>query len=125
MLLFAISMSSMSASAERERGAGTDALVVVVDGDREGLLGGLLPDDVLLEEGEDLFRLRQVELARGLFAGLGEALFDDLVAELDALVADVDAGTGDQLLDLLLALAAERALEQVGALADACHARPP
>ena len=88
--------------------AGADALVVVVDRDGEGLLGRLLADDVLLEEGEDLFRLRQLELARGLFAGFGETLFDDLVAELDAFVADVDAGTGDQLLHLLLATCRRR-----------------
>ena len=94
---------------------------MVVDGDGEGLLRGLLADDVLLEEGEDLLRLRQFELAGLGLAGLGEALFDDLVAELDALVADVDAGPGDELLDLLLALSAEGALEQVGALTDACH----
>src|SRR5262249_34574169 len=36
-------------------------------------------------------------------------LREHLVAELDAHVADVDAGTGDQLLHLVLALAAERA----------------
>src|SRR5690606_15290822 len=40
-----------------------------------------------------------------------ELLLDDLVAELNALVADVDPGAGDQLLDLLLGLAAEGALE--------------
>jgi hypothetical protein len=94
---------------------------VVVDGDRESLLRGLLPDDVLLEEGEDLLRLRQVELARGLLARFGETLLDDLVAELDALVADVDARPSDELLHLLLALATKGALEQVGALPDACH----
>ena len=41
--------------------------------------------------------------------GAGELLVDDLVAEIDALVADVDAGPGDQLLDLPLRLAAEAA----------------
>ena len=60
-----------------------------------------------------------------LFAGFGEALLDDLVAQFDALVADVDAGTGDQLLHLLLAFAAEGTLEQVGALPDAGHSRSP
>ena len=40
-----------------------------------------------------------------------ELLVDDLVTEIDALVADVDAGPGDQLLDLPLALAAEAAEE--------------
>ncbi len=37
-----------------------DALVVVVDGDREGALGGLLADHVLLQDVVDLARLRQV-----------------------------------------------------------------
>src|SRR4029434_8026794 len=36
-------------------------------------------------------------------------LVDDLVAEIDALVADVDARSGDQLLDLPLRLPAETA----------------
>jgi hypothetical protein len=73
---------------------------VVVDGDGERPLGGLLADHVLLEDGVDLLRLRQVlelEARRS-----GQLLVDDLVAEIDALVADVDARTGDQLLDLAL-----------------------
>ena len=102
-----------------------DALVVVVDRDRQGALGGLLPDHVLLEEREDLARLGQVEVGDDAGGGLGHALFDDLVAQLDALVADVDARPRDQLLDLLLALSAEGALEQVGALTDARHQAPP
>src|SRR5688572_33110429 len=42
-------------------------------------------------------------------------LLVDLVAELDALVADVDRRPGDELLDVLLALAAEGAAQLVGA----------
>src|SRR5690606_21708153 len=99
--------------------AGLDALVVVVDRDRERALGALLADDVGVEELEDLTRLG--ELDEPQLARLGELLLDDLIAELDALVADVDAGAGDQLLDLLLALAAERALEQVGTFSYARH----
>ncbi len=102
--------------------AGLDALVVVVDGDREGPLGRLLADDVLLEEVEDLLRLRQLD--HGDLGGLGELLLDDLVAEIDALVADVDTWSGDELLDLLLGLAAEGALEEVGPVPDASHCRP-
>jgi hypothetical protein len=44
---------------------------------------------------------------------LGELLADDVVAQVDALVADVDARTGDELGHLLLALAAERAVDEV------------
>src|SRR5204863_9580143 len=62
---------------------------------------------VLVEDVVDLPRLGQVldvEARRG-----GELLVDDLVAEIDALVADVDARAGDQLLDLALRLSAEAA----------------
>src|SRR5207237_1255550 len=80
------------------------ALVVVVDRYRERSLGALLADDVLLKYGVDLLRLRQildVERRRAR-----ELLIDDLVTEIDALVADVDAWPSDQLLDLPLRLSA-------------------
>ena len=83
------------------------ALVVVVDRYGQRALGLLLTDDVLVEHVVDLARLGQrldVERRRS-----GELLVDDLVTEIDALVADVDPGTGDQLLDLALGLAAEGA----------------
>ena len=49
--------------------ADLDALVVVVDGDREGALGGVLADHVLLQDLVDLARLGQVlELDRGAAA---------------------------------------------------------
>ena len=48
-------------------------------------------------------------LSRSSCGGSRQLLVDDLVTEIDALVADVDAGAGDQLLDLPLALAAEAA----------------
>src|SRR3954447_8581196 len=100
-------------------GAGLDPLVVVVDGDRQRLLRVVLPDHIAVEELVDLFRLGQlVELDVGAF---GQLLFDDLVAQVDALVADVDAGACDEFLDLLLALPAEGALEQVATVTDACH----
>src|SRR6202020_3009256 len=58
-------------------------------------------------------------------AGLSDILLDDLVAEVDALVAYVHAWAGDELLDLLLALATERALQQVPTVTDACHPDTP
>src|SRR6185312_9701192 len=85
-----------------------DPLVVVVDGDREDLLRAVLTDHVLVEDLLDLCRLgdraRTVRLV--LFLDL---LGDDVVAQTDALVTDVDGGTGDQLLHLLLRFAAEGA----------------
>src|SRR5437763_13464630 len=47
--------------------------------------------------------------------GLRDLLPDDVVAQVDALVADVDARAGDELLYLPLTLAAERALARAGA----------
>ena len=93
------------------RRAGVDPLVVVVDRDRQRLLRALLTDHVLVEDVIDLFGLRDVPKPEILVDVLVELFFDDLVAELDALVADVDAGAGDQLAHLLLRLAAEAALE--------------
>src|SRR5579864_123596 len=96
-----------------------DALVVVVHRHRQRPLGLLLRYDVVVQDRVDVPRTREVvevELSRG-----GELLVDDLVAEIDALVADVDAGTGDQLLDLPLALPAEAAEELFVALAGPGH----
>jgi hypothetical protein len=80
---------------------------VVIDGDRQRPLGGVLPDYVLVQDLADLTRLRQVLELEDRRSG--QLLVDDLVAEIDALVADVDARACDQLLDLALRLAAEAA----------------
>jgi hypothetical protein len=96
---------------------------VVVDRDREGALGPLLADHVLLEDVVDLPGLRQVlELERRRSR---ELLVDDLVAEIDALVADVDAGAGDQLLDLPLRLAAEAAEKLLVRFGGTCQRKLP
>src|SRR5215218_799088 len=64
------------------------ALVMVVDGDGERALRLFLRDDVVVEDAVDVLRARQVvevELCRSR-----QLLVDDLVTEVDALVADVD-----------------------------------
>ena len=106
MLLFSSSTSGFWAL------RGADALVVVVDGDGEDLLGLLLADDVLAQVVEDLLRRRGALAGADLRLRRPRRLFiDDLAAQLDALVADVDgAGAGDQALDLVLVLAAEGAV---------------
>src|SRR6185369_2050953 len=92
--------------------AGLQALVVVVDRDREDLLRLDLADHVLVEDLADLVRAGKVALLR-LLAGVGARLFtDDVVAEVDALVADEDRRAGDELADFVLALAAEGAVKE-------------
>jgi hypothetical protein len=59
-----------------------------------------LADHVLLQDVVDLARLRQVLQLEG--RGRRQLLVDDLVTEVDALVADVDTWAGDQLFDLPL-----------------------
>ena len=98
---------------------GLHPLVMVVDGDREDLLCVLLADDVVIEELEDLPRLGEV--LEGQLGGVFALLGDDVVTQVDALVADVHAGAGDEFLDLLLRLAAEAALDQVPALSELRH----
>src|SRR6185437_10184664 len=88
---------------------GINALVVVVDGDGERLLGFFLSDHVLVEDFFDFLRCGDL---RDRFGDL--ALFilgENFVAERDALVADVDGRTGDELPNGILRLAAERATQ--------------
>jgi hypothetical protein len=96
---------------------------VVVDRDGKGALGALLADHVLVEDAVNLPGLGEVlelERRRG-----GELLVDDLVAEIDALIADVDAGPGDQLLDLTLRLPAEAAEELLVGFGGTCQRITP
>src|SRR5205814_6300310 len=92
-----------------DRMARIDPLVVVVDGHGEDLLGLLLTDHVLVEGELDLAGIGELGARRLRLRRLEHLLFDDLLAQVYALVADVDALAGDQLSDLLLALAAEAA----------------
>ena len=94
-----------------------DALVVIVDGDREHLLGVALADDVIVQHLEDLLRGRHALL--GFHEGGLVLLPDDLHAEFDAFVADEDGRARNELADLVLALAAEGAIERVLGLAAA------
>jgi GNAT superfamily N-acetyltransferase len=96
---------------------------MVVDGDREGALSGVLANHVLLQDVVNLTRLGQVlEFDRA--GGRRQLLIDDLVAEVNALVADIDARTCDQLLDLALRLAAEAAEELLVRVCRPCQRNP-
>src|SRR3981189_836001 len=92
---------------------------MVVDGDGQCALGGVLTDDIALEEFADFDGLGQ--LVKLDVVSVGELLFDDLVAQIYAFIADVDSWARNELFDLLLTLATERALQQVTAVSNARH----
>src|SRR6185437_9742831 len=105
---------------------GLQPLVMVVDRDREHFLGALLADHVFVEDLLDLVGLRQL-VARALGAIL-ELLTNDVVTQLHAFVADEHGGAGDELADLVLALPAEGAVEELTVIVAAAgivtHRRP-
>ena len=142
MLLFSISTSACGSVERRffpfrRRGRRflEDALVVVVHRHGQRLLGVFLADAGQVKLALDLGRLGDVD-ARLLLLGLrGEFLVEDLLAENDAVVADVNARPGNELLDFGVGLAAETAEREVGraghggysflsARLVACSARP-
>ena len=102
-----------------------EPLVVIVDRDREHLLGVILADHVVVEDLADFLRGRNA-VARLHQRGL-VLLADDVHAQLDALVADEHRRPGNELAHLVLALAAERAVERVLriAAADLAHSQSP
>jgi hypothetical protein len=96
--------------------------VVVVHRDSKDLLGLFLTDHVIIQERANFPRLGQLlQLEIGSFTDL---LFDDLIAQVDAFVADVDARTSDQLLHLLLRFTAERTLQDLSCVSEFRHDRP-
>ena len=101
------------------------ALVMIVDGNRQDALGLRLADDVIVEDLADLTRSGNAVTAldeRGLVL-----LADDVHAQFDAFVANEHRRTRNQLANLMLALAAERAVERVFrvAAADFAHCWSP
>src|SRR3979490_2831965 len=88
-----------------------EPLVVVMDRDREHLLGMALADYVIVEDLADFLRGRDA-VARLHQRGL-VFLTDDIHAEFNAFVADEYGGSRDQFADFMLALATERAIQRV------------
>ncbi len=86
-----------------------DSLIVIVDRDRQGSLGPLLPDHVLVQDRLDL--IGGGDLGDGIRDVPLLVLRQDLVAQRNAFVADVDRRAGNELPDRILRLSAERAAE--------------
>ena len=82
---------------------------MVMDGDGHGALRGFLADHILIEMLANLMRGRDAAVLLADEGALG--LFpDDVIAELDALVADEHRRAGNELTDLVLRLSAEGAI---------------
>jgi hypothetical protein len=94
-----------------------ETLVVIVHRDREHLLGVILTDDLVVKNFAYFLRGRNF-VARLHQRGL-VLLVDDVHAQFDALAADEYGRAGDELAHLMLALAAERAVERILGIATA------
>src|SRR4029453_730184 len=96
-------------------------LVMVVCRHREVLLGVLLADHVVIQNAADL--LRGGYPVAGLHERRFRLLADDVHAQLDAFIADENRRASDQLANLMLALAAEGAVQRTlgGVAASLCH----
>src|SRR5471032_1859080 len=103
------------------------ALVVVVHRYGQNLLRTFLTNYILIKDAADFFRRRQfMRAALGL--GFLHLLTDDVVAQVDALVANKDRGAGNQLTHFMLAFATEGAIEQLAvvlAVAGVSHSFDP
>src|ERR1051326_4029631 len=86
-----------------------DAFVVIVDCDRQRFLRSLLTDHVLVQNVFDLLRRRDLCNGFGNLSLL--VLRENLVAQSNALVADVDRRAGDEFPDRVFRLSAERAAQ--------------
>src|ERR1035438_6704156 len=88
-----------------------EALVVVVNRDGQHLLRMVLADHIIVENLADFLRHRNA-VARFHQRGV-LLLLEDVLAQLNAFVANEHGRTGNKLAHLLLALAAERAVERI------------
>ena len=78
---------------------------MVVYGDRQDFLRAFLPDYVLVQDGFDSLRLWKFVTA--LIVVIFQLLADNVITQFDTLITDKYRRTGDQLADLMLALAAK------------------
>ncbi|MNT76268.1 hypothetical protein D3C72_2152550 [compost metagenome] len=88
-------------------------LVVVVYRHGQGALGGILANHIVVQIGLDIGWRWQV-IALELFPFLAfcrHFVAHDVVAQVDALIADEHGWACNEFLDLMLALAAERAVQ--------------
>src|ERR1041385_3290317 len=79
---------------------------MLIDRNGEAFLGLILADDVFVEKRFDFVRLGKGRTRRYRLSLLIVA--DDLIADVDAFIADVDRRTSNEFLDFILRFTAER-----------------
>src|SRR5690606_38076623 len=87
-----------------------NTLVMVVDGNGQSALRLLLTNDVTIKEFLDFGRRRQL-VANGVTSSLLGLFQNDVVAEVDAFIADEHRRPGDKLAHLMLAFATKGAVQ--------------
>jgi hypothetical protein len=95
---------------------------MVMNGDGEDLLRPILSDDILVENFFDFGRFWEFG-RNGLFSFL-PFLGDNVIAEVDTFIADVDRRAGDQLSHLFAAFTAKRTFQPVVYFFLFCHYIP-
>ncbi len=87
---------------------------MIVNRDRQGLLGVVLADAAKIQLPANLRRFGHVQPGLLLFGLRCQFLIEHLLAENDAVVADKNSRTGDQLFDFGMGLAAKTAQRDIG-----------
>ena len=93
---------------------------MIVNRDRKRLLGDVLADDILIERAPDFRRLRHTNIGRLTARVLVEFLIEDAFADVDATVANINAGPGDEFAHFRVAFATEGAHGEVGSAGHIC-----
>jgi hypothetical protein len=83
---------------------------MLINGNGQTLLRFVLPDDIFIEKIFYILRFRKIRANSGSFRAF--VVVNDLITDVDAFITDVNAGTGDQLSDIVLGLAAKRTAEK-------------
>ena len=97
-----------------------DAFEMIMNRHRKGLFGDILAHHILIESPPNFCRFWHPDiggLSPGIFVQL---LIEDAFANIDATIADINAGAGDQLAHLSVALATEGAHGEVGSARPLC-----
>src|SRR5699024_12117188 len=98
---------------------GMDALIVVIYCNGQSSFGTILANYVLIKVSVYFLRGGQRELFA--LGELGKVDFDNLVAQLDALIPTVDAWASAELSYLFLGFTTRRKLQQISRLSAASH----